>query len=304
MEPSGAPAWLRRAGSRASGKLLTMALKHPTCLVFAPLGVERMVERVSSILRERYERNPVSSTLVAGFTLYLNPQDRGFISYRVAAGTFEIPITEIFRQVVRPGDCVVDVGANVGYYTLLSAALCGPTGHVLAFEPHPANFALLGRALEANHVRWALADAHAISDEAGSVPLFLPSSERLTGQASITRTFAGESIDVPATTLDAFLAQRGVEHVRLLKVDVEGAEPKVIAGSSEYLRQGKVDCIVLEWNPESWKNHKELSGLLEDRYDIYPVSDSKVGLSATGISGLEGAQDCVLVRRGSDLAVG
>ena len=88
--------------------------------------------------------------VVDGLTMYLNPRDRVITPSMLAYGTWEPVETSLLLDNLRPGDTVIDVGANVGYYTLLAARKVGPRGKVVAFEPDPESFSFLKRNVKAN----------------------------------------------------------------------------------------------------------------------------------------------------------
>jgi FkbM family methyltransferase len=150
-----------------------------------------------------------------------------------------------FLAIVRRGDVVFDVGANVGYYTLLFSHLVGSRGQVHAFEPVPPTFELLA----ANVERERRFDNVVLNDCAlaaadGSLPLFVPGSDY--GQASIARHGAGSwaaprevlTYTCRATTVDGYLGtQRGERPPSFVKCDVEGAELRVLEGAVATLRK-------------------------------------------------------------------
>jgi FkbM family methyltransferase len=149
---------------------------------------------------------------------------------------------------------VVDVGAHWGYFTLLAAPLCGTHGRVFAFEPHPRNFALLTKNVEANGLTNVVAVQKAISDRAGRAELFqsgmtvghslcpVPPEWRLGGGA------AKEAIAVDTVALDDFFAQSSVEP-RLIKMNIEGAESLALAGMRRLVQRSPLLVLITEFNP-------------------------------------------------------
>jgi precorrin-6B methylase 2 len=93
------------------------------------------------------------------------PEDPG--GQQALGRAYEPMTTLAFHTLVQPGDRVVDVGAHVGYFTLLAARLCGPNGRVFAFEPHPDNFRLLERNIRENGAENVTAVRKAVADRAG-----------------------------------------------------------------------------------------------------------------------------------------
>jgi FkbM family methyltransferase len=147
-----------------------------------------------------------------------------------------------FLGLIRRGDVVFDVGANLGYYTLLFSHLAGPEGEVHAFEPVPATFerlaAKLARECRSGNAR---ANRTAVGDTTGTTVLYLPGSDH--GQASLARHAdgswsAGPAVtehESPLTTLDAYAREREVRRIDFLKCDVEGAELAVLRGGAGLL---------------------------------------------------------------------
>jgi FkbM family methyltransferase len=100
-------------------------------------------------------------------------RDKWISPYLAAGRLFEPFETEWLENLVRPGDTVFDIGAHIGFYTLLLARLVGPAGKVLAFEPDPANFALLQQNVVLNRYANVALYNLALSSQAGSAALFL-----------------------------------------------------------------------------------------------------------------------------------
>jgi FkbM family methyltransferase len=159
---------------------------------------------------------------------------------------YETSILQVYaperRFVPQPGWTVVDVGANIGAFSVWAAAKIGRSGRLVAVEPNPVSFRELQRSIEELTVD-ATAFAVACGDVEGEVTLhFQPGytvSSSLTSFAAAT-----ESTTVPMRRLDALLGESGISHVDLLKIDVEGAEELVLRGAGEALV--RIDRVVLE----------------------------------------------------------
>jgi FkbM family methyltransferase len=163
---------------------------------------------------------------------------------------FEPPLPTFFSVVLADGDIMLDVGANTGYYSLLAASI-GPRTEVHAFEPFPQIFELLKANLARNpqggRVRAVPAAA---SDTCGKAELYIPSGDHclIESSASLERDFREPtaSVMVPTTTLDAYTAD--LPQVNVIKIDVESAEHRVLAGARETLRRHRpvVFCEILD----------------------------------------------------------
>jgi FkbM family methyltransferase len=185
-----------------------------------------------------------------GHRIMVNSND--FIGQAIAShGIHEIDVCEAIARLVREGDTVVDVGANVGFMTSLLARAVGKTGRVLAFEPHPKLYSRL----RANINRFddgrsgrVTAEPVALSDRGGEDWLVFDSGlfERNSGTAGLRDTgFAHgkESVMVWTDKLDTFISGKTVA---LLKLDVEGAELRVLSGAALALAERRIMAIVYE----------------------------------------------------------
>lgn len=149
---------------------------------------------------------------------------------RVLSGRYEPEQTDLFVEHVRPGDTVFDVGAHAGYYTLLASTLVGPSGRVCAFEPDPGNVRALRGNVETNGCTNVRIEEAAVADGAGTAR-FGGGSGSGTGRL----TEEGER-EVSTLALDDY-AERSELVPSVVKIDVEGAEHRVLRGASVTLRR-------------------------------------------------------------------
>lgn len=194
---------------------------------------------------------------VFGHAMYVDSRDLSLTPHLVLHGYWEPDVTRFFLRTVTRGMRVVEVGANVGYYTLLACSLVGPEGRVIAFEANPAAANLAQRSLSVNGFQSrATVIATAVADAPGSVTLHR--LEQRHGDSSLfdfsddQLAFPGDRItklEVPATSLDVFF-EKG-EPIDLIRMDVEGAEPLVFDGMRHVLERNPRIKILLEFFPES-----------------------------------------------------
>ena len=151
------------------------------------------------------------------------PASRGKI-LRILGGTYEREQTRLFEEHVRPGDTVLDVGAHVGYYTVLSAVLAGKAGAVWAFEPNPNNAHFLRRHAEINRLTSVRVTEAAVSDANGTARFDFG------GGSGTGRLAEGGAVEVRTVRLDDFCADHGISP-SAIKIDVEGAERAVLEGA-------------------------------------------------------------------------
>lgn len=145
-------------------------------------------------------------------------------------GTAEPEVVDFLIAHVRPGDTVYDVGANVGYFTLIAAQLVGPQGRVVAFEPLPQNAAALRRNVELNGLDHVVVAEAAVSARNGTAVLSVGDSDQ---EATLLGGRTAGTVTVATTTLDAALERWGAPAV--LKVDIEGAEHEALPAATAVL---------------------------------------------------------------------
>lgn len=144
------------------------------------------------------------------------------------------------------GMCVVDVGANVGYYTLLAARRVGPTGRVVAVEPSAPVADRLELVVGENRIAQVQLVRCGLGRAAGETALYDPAPGNHTPSMVGNTGNAGHT--VPIRTLDELAGSEGLGRIDLLKVDVEGYEPEVFAGAAGLLAAGRVRAILCELN--------------------------------------------------------
>ena len=145
-------------------------------------------------------------------------------------GSYENEKRELFERTITKGGIVYDVGANVGFYTLLAAVLTGPSGEVVSFEPLPRNLELLRRHLSLNRILNAIVIEAAVTETTGTTRF------RATGDPSMTAVSKNGELTVKTVALDRLIAAKQLRPPSDIKIDVEGAEARVLAGAEHLLR--------------------------------------------------------------------
>lgn len=175
---------------------------------------------------------------------------KGVGAFQVRAGTDDLfhvlpdhepEVERVIRRSLQPGDVFVDAGSNIGYYTILAAQLVGAHGRVVAIEMMPETARILRNHIALNGARTVDVVEGALSEVDGVV-VRATHPEGKFGQASIVRGDQCHEFTVRTTTLDSAL--RDVRHVRLMKMDLEGAELGALRGLGGAL--SKIDAIVFE----------------------------------------------------------
>jgi len=184
---------------------------------------------------------------LGGVTLELNPEDRTLSATLWSEGVWEKTQTEQLLEQLSPGDTFVDVGANIGYYTVLAARKVGPQGRVFAFEPDPESFALLQRNVERNALSQVVVENKAAGAEKGKLELFLSTANR--GDHRIYDPGGGRpSVEVAVVRLDDYFAQAGGP-LHAMKIDTRGAECTILDGMTTLLDSHTELSLVLAYYP-------------------------------------------------------
>jgi FkbM family methyltransferase len=173
------------------------------------------------------------------------------------SGIWEPHVTAVFRERLRPGDVCLDIGANVGYFTLLAARLVGPSGHVHAFEPEPTNADQLEAHIRSNGLQNVTVHRVAVGVESGTGalhqtrPASNPKAWTLIGRPDETteREGGGAPTMVTIAPLDAVVPLDDWSRVRLVKIDVDGAEVEVLASLDPLVARGARPDVVVELHP-------------------------------------------------------
>ena len=164
----------------------------------------------------------------------------------IANGVYEPDTVAFIREALRPGMTFVDVGANVGQYSLIASERVGPTGRVHAFEPHPTMFEVLRRNLDRNGCTNVVVQSAAVGAADGVAVLAIGRTSNYGATSLATGSFGGKDVLVPMVSLDSYCAQCAIERIDVMKIDIEGAELPALEGARAMLRASKDLVIVIE----------------------------------------------------------
>jgi FkbM family methyltransferase len=155
----------------------------------------------------------------------------------LALGTYEIPIQHIFTEYLKAGDVFYDVGANVGFFSIIAAKLVGDNGQVYAFEPGSSNAVAVRHNAQLNNFNHIEVIEKAVSDKSGAGQLLLAkySGGHTLATADAPPDLAGE-VTVDLISIDDLIAQKQIAPPNFVKVDVEGAELNVLKGMKETIK--------------------------------------------------------------------
>jgi FkbM family methyltransferase len=253
---------------------------------------QRLSKIWASILEKLLTNEPIRVKDKNGITLFVNPSDTGVAAILVCTCRFEPVETALVRSVLRTGMTMLDIGANIGYFSLVASDAIGKEGHIIAFEPEPKNFSILMKNIHHSPVSNIEANQVALSDKDGEDVLVL--NEVNQGSHHIGGRVEGSKTTIVRTiTLDSYLQDlQDMENFKVdfIKMDVEGCECKAIKGAKNVLERD-MPMIMMEFYPmmieRCGDNPIELLEILKKiGYVFYEIGESVGSLKTTNIERL------------------
>lgn len=207
---------------------------------------------IRSLCRNAFLGNATSLCSVLGrYKMFVDSEDVGLSAHLLIDGYWEMWVTEAMTQLIKPGMVVADVGANLGYFTLLMGDLVGHKGWVHAFEPNPAVAELLRRSVNVNsgQPRTTVHEV-GLSDQEGEATLSVPHREPKNATFA-ARHEGGAEITAQLRRLDSFAELYNLDFI---KIDVEGHEEATWRGMDGLLKQGRPLTILLEFAADRYQD--------------------------------------------------
>lgn len=217
---------------------------------------------------------------VFGYKMFLDKSDMTGHSITLDSENEE---RKILKKLIREGDTVIDVGANIGFYTLFFCSLVGKTGKVISFEPEPKNFALLKKTITANKFENVSIYQKAVGSKNSKIKMMLSDD---IGQHQISNS---EGLEVDCIRLDDY-----VNSANFVKLDAEGYEIEILKGMPNLLHQKNL--LMSEFYVKLLKNHSnpvEFFNILKNngfsfsdmRNNMCPINESNFMLNYNENSG-------------------
>jgi FkbM family methyltransferase len=212
----------------------------------------------------------IVSGLAAGCRISVSPAES--LSYIL--GTAEPELQRAIRKYVSKGDTVYDIGANVGYVSLSLAQQVGPTGHVFAFEPIPANLAILRENVANNSlINIHMIDA-AVSDGAGTAQIRIAGNLSTASLLWHRKDPSAQTLSIKTVVIDELVQANELRLPSFVKIDVEGAEGLVMKGMQRTIASAKpvlfVECSELG-RQTTWQLLRELNYTCQHATTCRPV---------------------------------
>lgn len=163
-------------------------------------------------------------------------------------GDLDKRLTWISRKLIKEGDTVVDVGANIGIMSLLFSKLTKEKGQVHSFEPNPLLYDDLMSAIKKNKIKNICSIPKALGEKEEKLTLSVPKSNLGLGTLIRTSSEVCQNYDVEVTTLSKYCSLKEISKIDLLKIDVEGFEYRVLIGAKQLFEENPPNFILVELN--------------------------------------------------------
>jgi FkbM family methyltransferase len=232
-------------------KLLTRLLRLPAVLPSSPIRA-RLYRSISWPVAQRL-RSETDVAVAGGSRMRVRTDD---LVGRVLAisGEYEPNVTAAFRAALEPGDVCLDIGAHIGYYTVLAAKALGSAGRVYAFEPSPTSYRRLLANAQLNGFENITAVELAVGEDEGSAVLYEVPGQN-SGMATLHPALAAKSalpareVVVAVGPLTSVVPEADLRRVRVIKIDVEWHELPVLRSLSPVFDFGAPLSVFVEWTP-------------------------------------------------------
>jgi FkbM family methyltransferase len=245
--------------------------------------LERGKWRIAEYLRRELAKTPFHGIVEVTGGIAMDLATSDFLQREIfIAGDFEPDVRRGIQRILKPGDVFLDIGANVGFFALQAAKAVGPGGKVHAFEPAPKAHDAFKRNLQLNGITNVTSYAVALSDGGGRASLFLDAKNNSGASALHPSPHSGVAIEVELDSYDHFANQNGLPPPALVKIDVEGAEVKVLRGMQALLSRPNRPPVILEVSEWSLK---QMGSSKDELYDLMLARGYKAQLiSPPGVS--------------------
>jgi FkbM family methyltransferase len=203
------------------------------------LGRDFLIENLPKIFISKPKGKTILQTKF-GFKIQIDPTfDKNIENVIYQRGVYELGTVSVLQQFLNKGDVFVDVGANIGFLSLVGCSTVESAGKVYAFEPVPNTFNILKINKELNGFNQLVLNQFALGNETKTVEIFNEKENR--GGASILNHINSEGIKIDVKRLDELNIK---EKINTIKIDVEGFEFEVLKGAEKTIKKDKPNLII------------------------------------------------------------
>ena len=241
------------------------AMKYPAAFLRLPKGTDAVGLAIESQRLKRMSKEAEIAVEVNGLKLLLDRGDGQVSGTIYDFGEWEPSVSRAFKAAVKGAETVIDVGANIGWFTILAASV--GARRIYAFEPCHSNASLLRRSIELNDIKNVRVEEMALGERPAVINLCSRPGSSNTAPKEIMGWEATEVFEAACTTLDSFVAKEGIRSIDVAKIDAEWAEPRILTGAGALLPNAMPE-IFMEYTPSAWTDWGNLARFIEEAYRI------------------------------------
>jgi FkbM family methyltransferase len=249
------------------------------------LRLDAIERRVTNSGFVQLSDNEILAKIFTGAKVYLDPRDVGLVPHLILDGDWERDITQAWLSVLKPGDTILDIGANFGYFSVLAAQQTQRDCNLVMFEANPELIPYIEKTVSVNSFDKCshLVNA-AVSDAKGKLILnvledFIASSsvhdinELNQYGHNANKLKVARSVEVPAVTVDDYCSENNVSTIDVIKMDIEGFEDRAYAGMRKTIKISPRATMFIEFTKDGYKAPKKFyDQMLKDFGHVYLIS--------------------------------
>ena len=237
-----------------SNKLINAAVRFPVKILLSPSSngsIKYFLSRIPVVAKFRVKLPDGKSLIIDTSGHDVDPIGRGLFWWGFKS--HEPETTSIFYKLAKKSKTIFDVGANIGYFSLL-ASVANRKSRIVAFEPVPQFFTYLKHNIYVNHATNVMAVSAAVTNYDGNVMLYVNEEASSSTLNGFRKAIA--EVEVSAVTLDSYVKRYRIDKLDLIKIDVEAREPQVLEGMQNILKRDEpnIICEVLRGRTEDFHN--------------------------------------------------
>ena len=221
--------------------ILSIYNKTVSSMIRAGFGRIPFIRTVYRLVHDKLVSNLKKDyAIIDGQKMFLDKKDSLDLSI---SGVHEPIETDVVKKEIKPGYVIIDIGANIGYYTLIFSRLAGPKGKIYAFEPETSNFDILQKNIKTNSCENVLTINNAVSDKNQKLKFFISNDD--CGKHSLVDSKEAQGfVEVDAVTLDDFFRSNPIKP-DFVKIDIEGAEFSALKGMRSIIgKEGPLKMLI------------------------------------------------------------
>lgn len=200
--------------------------------------------KIYKFIYNRLKPDGVIKINAGKYNFFVDARDTGIAPYLIMRGSFDDNLTFFLKKILKPNMIFADIGANMGYFSIIASDLVGENGKVYAFEPDDHNYELLVKNIKLNNCLNIIPIKKAVSDKDGIAKLYLAGNDMDKHSLFV---LGEEFKEVETVALDSFFKD---ENPNVIKADIEGYESYLLEGSGNIISSDAMSCFVTEYCPE------------------------------------------------------